>query len=61
MGSKRHEGRITRAIERVPQLPGLVLVAGLWLLGVALISLFGLAFYILIYVLIYLLGIVSGP
>ena len=61
MGSKRHEERITRAIEGLLQLPRLVVIAGLWLWGVALISLFGLALYILIYVLIYLLGIVSGP
>ena len=38
------------------QLPVLGVLAVLWLLGVALISLFGLAFYVLIY----LLGIVSG-
>ena len=45
---------------RFLQLPGLVVLAGIWLAGVALISLFGLAFYVLIYVLDYLLGIVSG-
>ncbi len=57
---KRAKGRIERALEGFLQLPGLVVLAGLWLLGAALISLFGLAFYVLIYVLIYLLGIVSG-
>ncbi len=36
------------------QLP--VVLAGLWLLGVALVSLFVLAFYVLLY----LLGMVSG-
>ncbi len=60
MGSKKHQGRITWAIERSLQLPVLVVLAVLWLAGVALISLFGLALYVLIYVLIYLLGIVSG-
>ncbi len=56
VGSKKHRGRITWGLERFLQLPVLVVLAGLWLLGVALISLFGLAFYVLIY----LLGIVSG-
>ncbi len=59
MGSRKHRGSITQAIEGLVQLPGLVIV-GLWLAGVALISLFGLAFYFLNYVLLYLLGIVSG-
>jgi hypothetical protein len=57
---KRSKGRIGRAIEGFLQLPGLGVLAAIWLLGAALISLFGLAFYVLIYVLIYLLGIVSG-
>ncbi len=39
-------------LERFLQLPGLVALAGLWLVGVALISLFGLAFYVLIHVLL---------
>ena len=43
-------------LERLLQLPQPVVLAGLWLAGAALISLFGLAFYVLIY----LLGIVSG-
>ena len=55
-GSNKHRGRITWALERFLQLPGLVALAGIWLAGAALISLFGLAFYVLIY----LLGIVSG-
>ena len=61
MGSKKHQGSITWAYiiwayEGFLQLPMLVVLAGFWLTGVALISLFGLAFYVLIY----LLGIVSG-
>ena len=61
MGSKKHQGRFTGAygvylLERFLQLPGLVVLAALWVAGVALISLFGLAFYVLIH----LLGIVSG-
>jgi hypothetical protein len=64
VGSKKHQGRIAGAYEGFLQLPVWVVLAGLWLAGVALISLFislfGLAFYVLIYVLIYLLGIVSG-
>jgi hypothetical protein len=55
--SKQHQGRITWAFEELLQLPVLVVLAGLWLSGVAFISLFGLASF---YVLIYLLGIVSG-
>ena len=45
---KRAKGRIERAIEGFLQLPGLVVLAGLWLLGAALISLFVLAFYFLV-------------
>jgi hypothetical protein len=55
-GTKMHQGSITWAYERFLQLPVVVALAGLWLAGVALISLFGLAFYVLIY----LLGMVSG-
>jgi hypothetical protein len=47
---------VTGAHERFLQLPVVVVLAGLWLAGIAFISLFGLAFYVLIY----LLGIVSG-
>ncbi len=56
-GTKKHQGSITWAYEEFLQLPVVVVLTGLWLSGVALISLFGLASF---YVLIYLLGIVSG-
>ncbi len=47
-GSEQHQGRTTRAYEGFLQLPVLVVLAGLWLSGVALVSLFGLAsFYVL--------------
>ncbi len=56
VGTKKHQGSITWAYERFLQLPVVAVLAGLWLGGLAVISLFGLAFYVLIY----LLGIVSG-
>ncbi len=45
---KRAKGRIERALEWFLQLPGLGVLAALWLLGAALISLFVLASYFLV-------------
>jgi hypothetical protein len=56
VGGKKHQGRIVAAYEGFLELPVPVVLAGLYLAGAALISLFGLAFYVLIY----LLWIVSG-
>ena len=56
MGTKKHQGSIIWAYERFLHLPVVGMFAGLWLLGIALISLFVLAFYVLIYLFV----IVSG-